>query len=77
MNSLSPGEFIRRELIARNWTESQFAELIGRPVDEVNDIIGANKVIDSDLAAVIGNVFGTSLNLENRYRNFTSPDSGV
>ena len=35
----SPGEYLREELEARNWTQVKFAEVIGRPPRLVNEII--------------------------------------
>jgi HTH-type transcriptional regulator/antitoxin HigA len=32
----TPGGFIRDELEARGWTQAKFAEIIGRPLQNVN-----------------------------------------
>ena len=34
-----PGEFLRDELEARGWTQTEFAEILGRPPRLVNEII--------------------------------------
>ena len=70
--SFPPGEFIRDELEARGWTQEEFASILGRPLQTVNQIINGKKAITPDTAKAIGKAFGTSaelwLNLETSYR---------
>jgi HTH-type transcriptional regulator/antitoxin HigA len=40
-----PGEYLRDELEARGWTQGDFARIIGRPVQVVNEIINGKKRI--------------------------------
>ena len=67
-----PGDFLREEIEARGWTQEQFAEILGRPIQTVNQILGAKKRITPETAVEIAAAFGTSptvwLNLENQYR---------
>ncbi|MEX2170582.1 MAG: ImmA/IrrE family metallo-endopeptidase [Pirellulales bacterium] len=67
-----PGDFIREELEARNWTQSDLAAILKRPLPAVNEIIKGKKAITPDTAKALGDVFQTGpefwLNLENAYR---------
>jgi len=67
-----PGEFIREELEARGWTQREFADILGRPVQTVNQIIKGTKEITPETARGLAAAFGTSaelwLNLENAFR---------
>jgi plasmid maintenance system antidote protein VapI len=40
-----PGEYLKDELNARRWTQTQFATIIGRPIQVVNQIIKGRKAI--------------------------------
>jgi HTH-type transcriptional regulator/antitoxin HigA len=78
-----PGEYLRDELEARGWTQSQFAYIIGRPLQLVNEIVKGKKRITEQTAMEIGAALGTSakvwLNLENTYRLWKakSPDPAI
>jgi HTH-type transcriptional regulator/antitoxin HigA len=76
----TPGEFIRDELAARGWTQAKFAEIIGRPLQNVNEIINGKRRITPEMAVLIAAAFGTSpevwLNLENTYRLSKVPAPG-
>lgn len=67
-----PGEFLKDELDARNWTQTEFAEIIGRPLRLVNDIITGKKSITPETAIQLGEGLGTSpelwMNLESQFR---------
>lgn len=73
-----PGLFLRQELEARGWTQTDFARVIGRPVQAVNEIINGRKVITTETAKAIGLALGTGpelwLNLETAYRLHSTPD---
>lgn len=45
-----PGEIIREELEARGWTQGDLAEIMGRPVQTVNEIISAKKRVTAETA---------------------------
>ncbi len=67
-----PGEFIRDELKARNWTQRDLANILGRPLKSVNHIMSGKTSITTKTAQELAAAFGTSpelwLNLENAYR---------
>ncbi len=73
-----PGEYLREELESRGWTQAQFAKIIGRPLQLVNEIINGRKRITEKTALQIGAALGTSarvwLNLENNYRLWKAKD---
>jgi HTH-type transcriptional regulator/antitoxin HigA len=56
----APGEYLRDELAARGWTQSRFAEIIGRPLPTVNGIINGKISITAQTAKELGAAFGTS-----------------
>lgn len=54
------GEYLAEELAERNWTQSEFAEILGRPTQFVSEIISGKKEITRESAAQIGAALGTS-----------------
>jgi HTH-type transcriptional regulator/antitoxin HigA len=67
-----PGEFLADELEARGWTQTEFAEIIGRPFKLVNDIILAKRSVTPETAADFSAALGTSpqfwMNLETAWQ---------
>ena len=67
-----PGEFLRDELDVRNWTQTEFAEIIGRPTRLINEIIAGKRGVSPDTAREFAAAFGTSaqfwMNLETYYQ---------
>lgn len=67
-----PGEFLRDELDARDWTQTEFAKIIGRPVQLVNRIIAGKTGISTRTALEFGAAFGTGaqvwVNLQTAYQ---------
>jgi len=67
-----PGEFLKDELDTRNWTQTEFAEIIGRPLRLVNDIITGKKSITPETAIQLSESLGTSpelwMNLESQFQ---------
>jgi HTH-type transcriptional regulator/antitoxin HigA len=65
------GRRLARELDARGWTQADFAEILGRPVQFVSEIITGKKEITRESAAQIGAALDTSaefwLNLQDSY----------
>ena len=57
--SFSPGEILRDELDARDWTYVEFAEILGRPVQAVSEILNDRKEITTETALEIGRALGT------------------
>jgi HTH-type transcriptional regulator / antitoxin HigA len=68
-----PGDFIRDELEARGWTQGDLAQIMGRPLQAVNELISGKKQITPETALGLAKAFGDDdalywLNLENVYR---------
>ncbi|MBN2385802.1 MAG: HigA family addiction module antidote protein [Anaerolineales bacterium] len=55
-----PGEHLLDELNARGWTQTEFAEIISRPVRLVNEIINGKRGITPETARGFGAALGTS-----------------
>jgi HTH-type transcriptional regulator/antitoxin HigA len=74
----APGEFIREELAARGWSQSDLARILGRPLQTVNMIVNGRKSITAETAKALGLAFGTGpelwMNLETTYQLHISPD---
>jgi HTH-type transcriptional regulator / antitoxin HigA len=49
-----PGDRLAAELAVRRWTQTDFAEIIGRPLQMVNEVINGKKEITRETAAQIG-----------------------
>lgn len=66
-----PGVYIREELEARGWSQSDFARIIDRPLQAVNEIINGRKRVTAETALAIGAAFGTGpevwVNLQSAY----------
>ncbi len=71
-----PGEVIALELEARGWTQKDLAEIMGRPLQAVNEIVNGNKQVTPATAHELAQVFGTTpevwMNLETNYRLFAA-----
>lgn len=67
-----PGEFLREELEARGWSQTDFAEIIGRPHRVVNEVISGKRSITPETARGFGEALGTGaefwMNLESAYK---------
>lgn len=67
-----PGEILLMELAARNWSQRQFAAIIDKPAQAINEILHAKKQIPPETALLIAAALGTSselwINLEADYR---------
>jgi HTH-type transcriptional regulator/antitoxin HigA len=67
-----PGDFLREELDARGWSQTEFAEILGRPVRLINELLAGKKAITPDTAHQIGRALGTGpelwMNLESQYQ---------
>ncbi len=74
-----PGEYLRDELAERGWTQAQFAAIIGRPAQAVNEIINGKKAITAQTAKEIGLAFDTGpelwLNLQTYYDLHSTGDA--
>lgn len=67
-----PSEYLRDELEARDWSISEFAEILGRPVQTISEILNNRKEITPETATEIAAALGTDaevwLNLQTAYR---------
>jgi len=69
---ISPGEYLRKELVARNMSQTELARRMGRPGQAINEIINGKKSVTQETALELEHVLGTPasiwLNLESRYQ---------
>ena len=67
-----PGEFIAEELEARNWSQIELAEVLGRPPKLISQLITGKCSITPETAKGLGAAFGTGaefwMNLDRDYR---------
>ncbi len=68
-----PGEFVRDELDARGWTQGDLAQIMGRPLQFVNELVAGKKQITPETALGLAKAFGDDdalywMNLDNMYR---------
>lgn len=67
-----PGEYLRDELEERGWTVTEFADMIGQPVQAVSEILNADRPITRETARSFSDALSTSadlwLNLQTAYR---------
>ena len=70
--AIRPGEMLKDELDARGWTQGDFAEITGRPLQAINEILAGKKSITPETAMLFSKALGTTaefwLNLEAAYR---------
>jgi len=78
-----PGEYLREELEARGWSQRDFAKIVGRPLQVVNEIIRGKKRVTAETAKEIGLALGTGpkvwINLQTNYDLWSTgdPDPGI
>jgi HTH-type transcriptional regulator / antitoxin HigA len=69
-----PGEFLKKELASRGWSQVELSEILGRPPRVVSEIMTAKRAITPETAKGLAAAFGTSaelwMNLESRYQLF-------
>jgi len=67
-----PGEYLAEELEVRGWSQTELAEILGRPARLVNEIIAGKRAITPETAKGLSAAFGTSpefwMNLETSYQ---------
>lgn len=68
-----PGDYIRDELEARGWTQGDLAQIMGRPLQLVNELVSGKKQITPETAMGLAKAFGDDdalywMNLDNMYR---------
>ncbi len=66
------GEFLKEELEARDWTQAELAEIIGRPTQAVSEIVLGKRGVTPETAKGLAAAFGTTaeywMNLETTYQ---------
>lgn len=71
-----PGEHLLDELEARDWTQAEFAEIIGKSYRLVNEIINGHRGITPETAKAFGAAFNTGpeywMNLDSAYNLWKS-----
>lgn len=71
-NTPCPGEFIRKELEERGWTQLDLARILNRTAANVNEIIQGKRAILPETAIALGEAFATGaevwMNRESAYR---------
>jgi len=74
-----PGEFIKEELEARDWSQVELAEIIGREPKVINDLVKGKRGITPEIAKALGDAFGTSaqywMNLQSSYELWRAKDA--
>lgn len=74
-----PGEFIKDALDERGWTQQDLADIMGRPLSAISDLVSGKRGVTADTANGLAAAFDTSpdlwLNLESKYRLSTSDTS--
>lgn len=67
-----PGEFLREELEARDWSQQELADILGRPPRLISEIISGKRAVTPETAKGLSEAFGTSaeywMNLESQYQ---------
>jgi HTH-type transcriptional regulator/antitoxin HigA len=67
-----PGEFLKKELVARGWSQIELSEILARPPRVVSEIISAKRAITPETAKGLAAALGTSpelwMNLESDYQ---------
>lgn len=76
-----PGDLLREELAERRINQADFAAIVDRPVQAVNEILAGKKAITPEMAHLIAEALGTSpefwMNLESRYRLWRARKTAV
>jgi HTH-type transcriptional regulator/antitoxin HigA len=67
-----PGEFLRDELEARDWSQQELADILDRPPRLISELIAGKRAITPETAKGLADAFGTSpdywMNLESQYQ---------
>ena len=71
-----PGDFLKEELDARGWSQTDFAQILGKTIKTVNEIVLGKRRITPETARLLGQALGTSarvwVNLESAYQLYTA-----
>ena len=78
-----PGFFIKEELEARGWSQSDLAYILGMSVQQVNPILSGKRAISTDMAKAFGEAFDVSpeffSSMQTNYDHYKSaaPDPAI
>ena len=71
-----PGEFVLEEIEERGWTQVDLAEILGRPLAAINEIVMGKRGVTPETAHGLAAAFGTTaeywMNLETQYQLWDS-----
>jgi HTH-type transcriptional regulator/antitoxin HigA len=72
INVETPGFYIKDELEARNWSQTDLAYILGISLQQLNPILSGKHAISADMAVLLGDAFGMPAeffaNLDKNYR---------
>lgn len=57
---LPPGEILKEELVARDWSQQVLADILGRPPRLISELIGGKRAVTPETAIGLSAAFGTS-----------------
>lgn len=67
-----PGEFLKEEIEARNWSQQELADILGRSPRLISEVISGKRAVTPETAKALSDAFGTSaeywMNLESQYQ---------
>lgn len=67
-----PGEFIKEEIDARGWTQNDLADITGKSVRLISEVILGKRALTPDTAQALADALGTSaqfwMNMESAYQ---------
>lgn len=67
-----PGEFLREELEAREWSQQELADILSRPPRLISELIAGKRAVTPETAKGLAEAFGTSaeywMGLESQYQ---------
>ena len=67
-----PGEFLREELEARDWSQQELADILARPPRLISELSAGKRAITPETARGLADAFGMSaeywMNLESQYQ---------
>jgi HTH-type transcriptional regulator/antitoxin HigA len=67
-----PGDFIKEEIDARGWTQNDLADITGKSVRLISEVVSGRRTVTPDTARALADAFGTSaqlwMNMESAYQ---------
>jgi len=83
VEAFPPGDFIKEELEAREWSQTELSEIMGRSPNDISAIVSGKRSISADIAKELGAAFGSSaqywMNLDASYQLWRgrAPDEDI